>query len=83
MTFERYVQPIYPETGFESFECLDCHTNVRIQGKRIFHHPLRWVTFGLCKTPGCRMYLNSIPTRIEYIDPKTNLIEVIVRDDEE
>jgi len=80
MTFERYVQPIYPETGFIPFKCLDCKTNVKLQGKRIFTIPLRWVTLGFCKTPGCRMEGTQISTRIEYINPKTRLIEVYVED---
>ena len=80
--FKFCGDPVYPDTGFESFECLDCHKNVKIQGKRIFEMPLRWVTWGFCKTPGCRMQGNSIPTRIEYIDPKTRLIQIIAREEE-
>ena len=80
--FKFSGDPIYPETGFKTFECLDCHKDIIIQGKRIFHTPLRWVTLGFCRTPGCRMQNNQIPSRIEYINEKTLKIEEIVRDEE-
>jgi len=75
--------PNYPKTGFEKFKCLDCHKNVTIQGKVVHYNPLRWVTNGTCRTPGCRMQNISIATRIEYINPKTLKIEVYVEGDDE
>ena len=74
--------PNYPKTGFEPFECLDCHNNVRICGKIIHHAPLRWVTNGICRTVSCRMENIKIATRIEYINPKTHEIEVYVEGDD-
>ena len=64
-------EPKYPLTGWKKFKCLDCMKNVVIHGKQIYKMPLRWVTRGTCKTPGCRMEGTLFSTRIEYINPKT------------